>query len=588
MPAAIAMAGAKISPVLAASAKPPSSSSSSIHSTGTSVSTISIPVSAFHDPASNVITITPYIFVKTATVAEQMQALRQDKKIGKPLDQPSGALRVKRRTDLSKLGLPDAKPASVSRRNARERNRVKQVNLGFETLREHVPNGKKNKKMSKVQTLRSAAQYIKDLYMILHGELPALGSPTVIDENEPDSPIENSAYSVSDTDNDASLGSPEPKFQQFPSSQHCQQLEQLAAMDTDAIPTSPVSSVFAQNIILSSLPQHHQQQHKQAGQLQSQNQPAVVVKTEYVSVLQQQLSRGQIPLHDEVAKQIKQQQQAPHQQRQEQQLQQVQQQHTQRDQQQQLQQQQEQLVAFSPSALRRDPLTCTTALGFANASTIRDTAASALRFTELSPISMDDEQCDNYMEVSPEQMMVNAQDDSSSTTNTNKIGDSNQTDIPASPSLLRSYMSDVNMNIISTNIIGSHQNDFVALQHYYKSVRNEHFKNADSLFPFQTAEKNNIINTFLIGQNSNVVHSPAPSLSSTASSISSENDICASGHYDYDNLDGEALLDISNWISEICSQGMHLNGELITFVLVVTICSVLAPCRHGLLLNTAT
>ncbi|CAL1528231.1 unnamed protein product, partial [Lymnaea stagnalis] len=76
-------------------------------------------------------------------------------------------LRVKRRTDLSKLGLPEAKPASVSRRNARERNRVKQVNLGFETLREHVPNGKKNKKMSKVQTLRSAAQYIKDLYMIL-------------------------------------------------------------------------------------------------------------------------------------------------------------------------------------------------------------------------------------------------------------------------------------------------------------------------------------------------------------------------------------------------------------------------------------
>ena len=84
-----------------------------------------------------------------------MQALRQDKKLPKQADggagAAGGALRVKRRADISsKLGLPDAKPASVSRRNARERNRVKQVNLGFETLREHVPNGKKNKKMSKV------------------------------------------------------------------------------------------------------------------------------------------------------------------------------------------------------------------------------------------------------------------------------------------------------------------------------------------------------------------------------------------------------------------------------------------------------
>ena len=50
---------------------------------------------------------------------------------------------------------------SVSRRNARERNRVKQVNSGFTTLKHHVPNLKN--KTSKVDTLRAAVEYIKTL-----------------------------------------------------------------------------------------------------------------------------------------------------------------------------------------------------------------------------------------------------------------------------------------------------------------------------------------------------------------------------------------------------------------------------------------
>ncbi|BFZ09630.1 hypothetical protein BsWGS_12669 [Bradybaena similaris] len=575
MPAAIAMAAAKLSPMLAPSTKPPSSTSlSSTNSSATSVSTISIPVSAFHDPTSNVITITPYIFLKTTTVAEQMQTLRQDKKIGKPLEQPSGALRVKRRTDLSKIGLPDAKPASVSRRNARERNRVKQVNLGFETLREHVPNGKKNKKMSKVQTLRTAAQYIKDLYMVLHGELPVLGSPTVIDENEPDSPIENSAYSVSDTDNDVSLGSPEPKLMQF-HYQHFQQQEQLAAMEADTNLASPTSLAFAQQDRLSSPSPQHCQQHQHNLPVQQHNQQTLTVKTEYVSDLQQQLSREQRSQNDDVTKNIQHQQLVAHQQHQEPQLQQIQQQksQTQRDQQQQLQQaqqqqtqpdqqqqvqqqhQQQSIIALRPSALRLDLLTCTTGLKFANASTDVNNDSSSLTFTELSPISMDDDQCENYIQVSPEQIIVNTHDDSCNAIKANKAGDSKHTDIPASPSVLQPYMSDVNMNVIAHN-----QNDFGALQHYYKTVCTEHFKKAESLFPFQTAEKSNIVNNFLIGQHANV-HSPAPSLSSTASSIGSENETCATGQYDYDNLDGEALLDISNWISEICSQGINASGE---------------------------
>ncbi|XP_033739774.1 achaete-scute homolog 2-like [Pecten maximus] len=59
------------------------------------------------------------------------------------------------------------KVSSMSRRNARERRRVKMINLGYETLRDHVPAGIENKKLSKVDTLRSAVDYIKELQHLL-------------------------------------------------------------------------------------------------------------------------------------------------------------------------------------------------------------------------------------------------------------------------------------------------------------------------------------------------------------------------------------------------------------------------------------
>ena len=43
-------------------------------------------------------------------------------------------------------------PASVARRNARERRRIKNVNSAFDELRQHVPHGERNrKKISKVK-----------------------------------------------------------------------------------------------------------------------------------------------------------------------------------------------------------------------------------------------------------------------------------------------------------------------------------------------------------------------------------------------------------------------------------------------------
>ena len=49
--------------------------------------------------------------------------------------------------------IPPPQPAKVARRNARERNRVKQVNGGFELLRSHIPSAAKHKKMSKVSNV---------------------------------------------------------------------------------------------------------------------------------------------------------------------------------------------------------------------------------------------------------------------------------------------------------------------------------------------------------------------------------------------------------------------------------------------------
>ena len=63
--------------------------------------------------------------------------------------------------------VPPVQPAKVERRNLRERNRVKQVNCGFEVLRSHIPSAAKHKKMSKVETLRHAVEYIENLQAML-------------------------------------------------------------------------------------------------------------------------------------------------------------------------------------------------------------------------------------------------------------------------------------------------------------------------------------------------------------------------------------------------------------------------------------
>ncbi|EDW82169.2 uncharacterized protein Dwil_GK25272 [Drosophila willistoni] len=94
-------------------------------------------------------------------------------------------------TAATTMGTPGRKglplPQAVARRNARERNRVKQVNNGFAALRERIPEEVSeafeaqgagrgaSKKLSKVETLRMAVEYIRSLERLLGFDFPPIG-----------------------------------------------------------------------------------------------------------------------------------------------------------------------------------------------------------------------------------------------------------------------------------------------------------------------------------------------------------------------------------------------------------------------------
>ena len=86
--------------------------------------------------------------------------------------------RGRKRTAQSRLPAKLKEPAAVARRNARERRRVKMVNDGFLRLRRHVPTDPKNKKLSKVKTLRLAIEYIHHLQQLLQTDSNAKNTAT--------------------------------------------------------------------------------------------------------------------------------------------------------------------------------------------------------------------------------------------------------------------------------------------------------------------------------------------------------------------------------------------------------------------------
>ncbi|KNC27272.1 Achaete-scute complex protein T8 [Lucilia cuprina] len=129
---------------------------------------------------------------KPKLTKEERAAIRLAKKAAKEnssitksntKDQPMALMQqVKIPGTPGRKGLP--LPQAVARRNARERNRVKQVNNGFAALREHIPeevaevfenqgtNRGSCKKFSKVETLRMAVEYIRSLERLLGFDFP--------------------------------------------------------------------------------------------------------------------------------------------------------------------------------------------------------------------------------------------------------------------------------------------------------------------------------------------------------------------------------------------------------------------------------
>ena len=59
--------------------------------------------------------------------------------------------------------IPPPVPLAVQRRNARERTRVKTVNQSYESLKAHVPSAARHKRMSKVEIIKHALDYIERL-----------------------------------------------------------------------------------------------------------------------------------------------------------------------------------------------------------------------------------------------------------------------------------------------------------------------------------------------------------------------------------------------------------------------------------------
>lgn len=145
-------------------------------------------------------------------------------------------------------GSTGAQAASIARRNARERNRVKQVNDGFSALRKRLPasviaalsGGSRRgsgKKLSKVDTLRMVVEYIRYLESLIDESDAALGitKPQAVETLEMDegiyggSPFSSPLPSPS---SDCSSGVSSAHSAVFvPSYQHHE--EQMSPMDED-------------------------------------------------------------------------------------------------------------------------------------------------------------------------------------------------------------------------------------------------------------------------------------------------------------------------------------------------------------------
>lgn len=135
---------------------------------------------------------------------------------------------------------------SVAKRNARERNRVKAVNSGFDTLKYAVPHLKN--KVSKVETLKAAVDYIKALKELLgqEDECEYMGPVLIGDDASSAGESDTSGFSdLHDASPFGTHGSPDlrdvhlhPMVYQLPSALSTFQPSSLLNSSSEASPSS--------------------------------------------------------------------------------------------------------------------------------------------------------------------------------------------------------------------------------------------------------------------------------------------------------------------------------------------------------------
>ncbi|KAK6630242.1 hypothetical protein RUM43_014941 [Polyplax serrata] len=158
-------------------------------------------------------------------------------------------LRCKRKIHfISGQSYPGAQPASVARRNARERNRVKQVNNGFATLRSHIPasvaaaltsekssprNSSASKKLSKVETLKMAVEYIRSLQQMLEDHNNTLEKKVVLDQVSYDKQFEIDENYYSSSPETVTSGTIGDSTQSYPDDSPCRIFPKMEPVDGD-------------------------------------------------------------------------------------------------------------------------------------------------------------------------------------------------------------------------------------------------------------------------------------------------------------------------------------------------------------------
>ena len=166
---------------------------------------------------------------------------------------------VKEKTGRKKRNLN-----SVMRRNARERDRIKTVNDAFDSLREHVPNGEaaKGRKISKVETLKSAIEYIRALRTVLGEQIePSENSDLFFDTQEKAS--ENSGSDFGDINSpdtpESGIGSNENSLN-YDSGSNIESLTAEKTSNTQMVPTTaafqPIPDQIPESINYDSFEMH--------------------------------------------------------------------------------------------------------------------------------------------------------------------------------------------------------------------------------------------------------------------------------------------------------------------------------------------